>query len=174
MTTSNRARLLAATALMAFASMAQAQYMWIDEKGLKQFSDRPPPPSVPLKHILKAPRGMETASTALAEPTAGVTGAAAPAPDAARPKAPPTLADRNADYNKRVKEKAERDDKDKQEADRKAAQAENCGRAREARRSLDSGARVSTVDNNGERAFMGDAQRALESKRIDQALSACK
>lgn len=62
MNTSNRARLLAATALMAFASMAQAQYMWIDDKGLKQFSDRPPPPSVPLKHILKAPRGMETAS----------------------------------------------------------------------------------------------------------------
>lgn len=168
MTTSNRARLLAATALMAFASMAQAQYMWIDEKGLKQFSDRPPPPSVPLKHILKAPRGVATAAT-IAEPAA-----AAPAAEAARPKAPPSVADRNADYNKRVKEKAERDEKEKAEEDRKAALAENCGRAREARQSLDSGARVATVDKNGERAFMSDEQRAVESQKVNKALSACK
>jgi hypothetical protein len=170
MNTSNRARLLAATALMAFASMAQAQYMWIDEKGVKQFSDRPPPPSVPLKHILKAPRGVLTAASAVAEPAV----AAAAAPEAAKPKAPPTVADRNADYNKRVKEKAEHDEKDKEEADRKAALAENCARAREARQSLDSGARVATVDKNGERAFMGDEQRALESRKVNQALSACK
>ena len=170
MTTINRARLLAATALMAFASMAQAQYMWIDEKGLKQFSDRPPPPSVPLKHILKAPRGMATAATVVAEPTV----AAGPAPEAAKPKAPPTVADRNADYNKRVKEKAEHDEKDKAEADRKAALAENCARAREARQSLDSGARVATVDKHGERAFMGDEQRAVESQKVNQALAACK
>lgn len=173
MNTSNRARLLAATALMAFASMAQAQYMWIDDKGLKQFSDRPPPPSVPLKHILKAPRGMETASTVMAEPAAAAAATAAAA-DVAKPKAPPTVADRNADYNKRVKEKAEHDEKDKAEADRKAALAENCARAREARQSLDSGARVATVDKNGERAFMGDEQRALESRKVNQALSACK
>ena len=34
---------------------AHAQYVWVDEKGLKQYSDRAPPASVPLKRILKAP-----------------------------------------------------------------------------------------------------------------------
>lgn len=169
MNTSNRARLLAATALMAFASMAQAQYMWIDEKGLKQFSDRPPPPSIPLKHILKAPKGMPSADSIGAEPAA-----AAAAPEAAKPKAAPTVADRNADYNKRVKEKAERDEKDQAEAERKAALAENCARAQEARQSLDSGARLGTVDKNGERSFMSDEQRAVASQKVNKSLAACK
>jgi hypothetical protein len=171
MNTINRARLLAAGALMALASLAQAQYMWIDEKGLKQLSDRPPPPSIPLKHILKAPHGVPTADSVVAEPAAAATATTA---DAARPKAPPTLADRNADYNKRVKEKAERDGKDREEAERKAALAENCARAREARQSLDSGARIASVDQNGERAFMGDEQRAIESQKVNKALAACK
>lgn len=169
MTTTTRARLLAATALMALASLAQAQYMWIDEKGLKQFSDRPPPPSIPLKHILKAPKGMPTADSIAAEAAA-----AAPAPEAAKPKAAPTVADRNADYNKRVKEKAERDEKEQAEAERKAALAENCERARMARQSLDSGARIGSVDKNGERGFMSDDQRAVESQKVNKALSACK
>ncbi|HEU4374945.1 MAG TPA: DUF4124 domain-containing protein [Telluria sp.] len=168
MTITNRARLLAATALMALASLAQAQYMWIDEKGLKQFSDRPPPPSIPLKHILKAPHGVPTAASIAAEP------AAAAAPEAAKPIASPTVADRNADYNRRVKEKAERDEKDQAEAERKAALAENCGRAREARQTLDSGARIGTVDKNGERGFLSDEQRAVESQKVNKALSACK
>ena len=169
MNTTNRARALAATALMALASLAQAQYMWIDEKGLKQFSDRPPPPSVPLKHILKAPHGMPSAASIAAEPAAAV-----PAPELAKPKAAPTVADRNADYNKRVKEKAERDEKDQAEAERKAALAENCSRAREARQSLDSGVRIGSVDKNGERAFLSDEQRAGESQKVNKALAACK
>ena len=171
MNTSNRTRLLAATALMAFASMAQAQYMWIDEKGMKQFSDRPPPPSVPLKYILKAPHGVLTANSVVAEPTATV---AAPVAEASKPKAPPTVADRNADYNKRVKEKAERDEKDKAEAERKAALAENCARAQDVRKSLESGARIGIVDKNGERGFLTDEQRAAASQTNSKALAACK
>jgi hypothetical protein len=167
---STRARLLAAAALMAFAAMAQAQYMWIDEKGLKQLSDRPPPPSVPLKHILKAPRGMASAATVTAEPTA----AAAPAPEAARPKAAPTVAERNADYNKRVREKAEHDEKDKAEAERQAALAENCTRAQEARKSLESGVRIATVDKNGERAYLTDEQRAAASQTTNKVMATCK
>ncbi|HEU4374581.1 MAG TPA: DUF4124 domain-containing protein [Telluria sp.] len=171
MNTTNRARMLATTALMALASLAQAQYMWINDKGLKEFSDRPPPPSIPLKHILKAPHGMPTADSIAAEPAAA---AVAPAAEAAKPKAPPTVADRNADYNKRVKEKAERDEKDQAESDRKAALAENCERARTARQSLDSGVRIGTVDKNGERGFLSDDQRAVESQKVNKALSACK
>lgn len=185
MKTSNSARLLAASALMAFASLAQAQYMWIDEKGMKQLSDRPPPPSIPLKHILKAPKGMptaateaEAAATATATATSAATAAAgagaSSAPESAKPKAAPTLADRNADFRKRAKEKADAEQKDKEDATAKAEKADNCERARAARQSMDSGTRISTQDKNGERGFMSDEQRVVESKKIDRAMVACK
>ena len=164
-----RARLLAAGALLAFATLAQAQYMWIDEKGLKQFSDRAPPASIPLKNILKAPRGAASAATLEAEAAA-----AAAAPAAAKPKAAPTMADRNADYRKRAKEGAEREQKEKDEQLAKADQADNCQRARSAKQSMDSGARIGTQDKNGERGFMTDEQRAVETKKIDKVLAACK
>ena len=39
-------RITAALALASFATAAVAQYVWLDEKGTKQFSDMPPPASV--------------------------------------------------------------------------------------------------------------------------------
>jgi hypothetical protein len=160
-----RARLLAAAALVAFATLAQAQYMWIDEKGLKQFSDRAPPASVPLKNILKAPRGAASAATLPAEPAA----AASPTP-----KAAPTLADRNADYRKRAKETAELEQKEMEAGQVRAEELENCQRALLAKQSLESGARIGTQDKNGERGFMTDEQRAVESKKVNKVLAGCK
>src|SRR5471030_2362506 len=52
---SNLLRLLAGGALLALSAQALAQYIWLDEKGIKHLSDRPPPPSVPDQRILKAP-----------------------------------------------------------------------------------------------------------------------
>jgi hypothetical protein len=162
------ARLLAAAALLACAALAQAQYMWVDEKGLKQFSDRPPPASVPLKNILKAPRGVPSAANMPAE--APVATAAL----AAKPKEAPSLAERNADYNKRAKDTAEREQKEKAEQQAKADKAENCDRAVAARKAIDSGMRISQVDKNGERGVMSDEQRAAEARKTDKVLAACK
>lgn len=167
-----RARLLAAGALLAFATLAQAQYMWIDEKGLKQFSDRAPPASVPLKNILKAPRGMLSAQTMPAE--AEATAPAAGTAPAATPKAAPTLAERDADYRKRAKESAEREQKDKDEQSAAAERADNCERMRAAKRTLDSGVRIRTQDKDGERGVMSDEQRASETRRADKTLAGCK
>lgn len=161
------ARLLAATALLAFASLAQAQYLWIDEKGLKQFSDRAPPPSIPLKHILKAPGGVPGAAAIPADQPAA-TG------DGPKTKGAPTLAERNDEYKKRVKEKDEREQKEQEEQATKAAQAENCERARSARQSLESGARIEIQENNGERGYMSDDRRVAETKRVDKVLAGCK
>jgi type IV secretory pathway VirB10-like protein len=162
-----RAQLVAA-ALMAFASLAQAQYMWIDEKGVKQFSDKAPPSSVPLKNILKAPRGVETAVLVPADAPA------ATAPAAAKPNAAPTVADRNADYNKRQKEKAALEEKEKTAREAKAAQAELCDSLRANKRVLDSGVRIGVQDKTGERAFMTEQQRAAEAGKVDKALASCK
>jgi type IV secretory pathway VirB10-like protein len=161
------ARLLAASALMAFAALAHAQYLWIDEKGIKQFSDRAPPPSVPLKNILKVPAGVPSAPDTVADAPAA---AAAPA----KPKDPPSLAERNADYNKRAKQAAEREQKDKEELQAKRDKAENCAQAAAARDALASGVRISQAGANGERGFMSDEQRGAELARVNRALAACK
>jgi hypothetical protein len=167
----NRTRLLAAGALvasaLALASHAQAQYMWIDEKGLKQLSDRPPPPSVPLKNILKTPRGVPMAAEVAAEQ------AARPPATPAAGKPAPSLAERDADFRKRGKEKEEREQKELVAKADNAAKAENCERVRNYKLSMDSGARINTTDKNGERAFMNDEQRAEEAKKAAKALSAC-
>ena len=171
-----RARLLAAGALLALlglSTLAQAQYMWIDEKGIKQFSDRAPPASVPLKNILKAPRGAASAATMQADTDAAASGET---PEAAKPKlaAAPSVADRNADYRKRAKDNLEREQKEKDEQRAKADQSDNCERARSAKQAVDSGARIGIQDKNGERGFMSDDQRMIESKKIDQVLAGCK
>jgi hypothetical protein len=169
MNNDNRAHLLVAAALMAFASLAQAQYMWIDEKGIKQFSDRAPPSSVPPKNILKVPRGVETA---VLVPTEAAV--AAPAAPVAKPKSAPTVADRNADYNKRQKEKAALEEKEKTERESKAAQAERCESLRSNKRVIDSGERIGVQDKNGERGYMTEQQRAVEASKVDKALAACR
>lgn len=178
------ARLAAATLLLLCTSLAHAQYQWIDEKGIKHFSDRPPPPSVPLKHILKAPKGQSSAQdlAAAAAATAAVADTAAAAVAAAdsagqKPAAAPgaaTVAEREADYKKRQQAQAEAARKQQQAQAQSEAQRDNCQRARSARATLDGGARIGITDANGERGFMDDAQRAAEGKRVDQMLAGCK
>ncbi|HEU4775758.1 MAG TPA: DUF4124 domain-containing protein, partial [Telluria sp.] len=85
-------RLALAAALLAVSAQALAQYLWIDEKGIKQLSDRPPPPNIPEKNILKAP------GKPLFDPNAPAPDTAADAAETAEPKAKaaPTLSERNA------------------------------------------------------------------------------
>ena len=163
-----RARLLATGTLLALSTLAQAQYMWTDEKGVKQFSDRAPPASVPLKAILKAPRGAVGAATT---PTETVT---TDAPAKAGPAPAPTITERNADYRKRVTENLEREQKEQDQRIAKADRADNCARARSAQQSIDSGARIGIRDKSGERGFMSDEQRMVESAKIGKVLAGCK
>ena len=172
------ARLLAAGALLTLSTLtltqaqSQAPYLWLDEKGLKVYSDRPPPPSMPLKNVLRTPR---RADGTPAQP-AGQDDAAAVAPDtdAAKSKAAPSMAERNADYLKRGKDQAERAQKNADAQQARLAQADNCERARSARQAIDSGVRISTQEKNGERGFMSDEQRAAEGRKIDKVLAACQ
>ncbi len=151
--------------LLAAAPLTLAQYIWIDDKGVKQLSDRPPPPNVPEKRILKAPGKPLFNPYAPAEPEA----AAAPSP-----KPAPTLAERNDDFNKRKIDAAESAQRAADEARRKADQASRCDAARKNQQALDQGARLSTFDKNGERSFMDDAQREDLRKNTQIVLAECK
>lgn len=167
MTISRFAPAVTALALALLAPLSFAQYVWTDEKGVKQFSDMPPPSNVPKSRILKQP-----ASNAAAEPGGGAAQPSASAADAS--KGQPTTAERNAEFNKRRLEQVEKEKKAVQEAEKKAALAKNCERARNYRSTLESGQRIANTDKNGERSFMSDEQRAQELRDTQRILADCR
>lgn len=157
-------KLVATLALLGFASAAWAQYVWLDERGVKQFSDQPPPASVPKSRVLKQPGGTASSAEAAA-PAAGGNAAA---------KAPLTTAERNADYMKRRMEQAEKDKKAADEAQAASDKSKNCENARKYQAALASGQRMATTDHSGERVFLSDDQRERQMKETGRVLADCK
>lgn len=162
--------LVAAGLLVSSCVLAQAKYVWIDEHGVKQFADTPPPGNIPDKNILKQPR-----RTAPQAPGAKSDASAdtASTDDAKPAAAAPTTAERNADYNKRRAEQAKKDEKAAADAQKQEANAANCARAKQYLDTLNSGVRVSSVGADGQRSYMDDNQRAQETQRAQQAVNDC-
>lgn len=156
-------RLAACALLAAFAGPAIAQYVWLDEKGVKQYSDMPPPASVPASRILKQPGG----SFAPTQPSRQEA-AELPAASAA-----PTLAEQNAAFKKRQLEAAEKEKKASEQSRLAAEKARNCERNRDYLRALESGERIAHTDKSGERAFLTDEQRAAEIREARQTVVDC-
>jgi hypothetical protein len=140
-----------------------AQWKWRDKNGLTQYSDLPPPSSVPEQDILQRP----SAATARRAPLA-----AAPGPAAS---AAPLMAARASDPELEARrKKVEQDALDKKKAEdakNAAIRAENCSRAQEQMRTLDSGVRITRTNQSGEREFLDDAARAAETTKTQQAIN---
>ncbi|RJG06180.1 DUF4124 domain-containing protein [Noviherbaspirillum cavernae] len=158
-----------ALATLCVTSSALGQYVWLNEKGVKQYSDMPPPASVPESRILKVP-GKTLGSS---KPN--------PAPDADRSvdaatatKAPLTTAEKNADFQKRRSEQEQKEKKAAEDEKVAAAKARNCENARDYQRSLESGVRITKSDKNGERTFLSDEQRTRELQDSRRILEDCK
>lgn len=166
-------RFMLAAALIACSSLAQAQWIWVNEKGVKQLSDQPPPPGTPANRVLKSPRGQAPADARQAvapAPAAEGDDAATAAPaDGKSPAAKPSLAERNADYNKRQKLAAENATKAQEDANRANEKTKYCSEAKKNIDLLESGTRIAEVDNKGERGYMSDEGRA---KRLQDDRSA--
>jgi hypothetical protein len=153
-------RLCAAGALWGITVLAQAQspYIWIDEKGMKQLSDRPPAPSVPRHRILKEPtRASATQS----------------GPQASTAQEPPTLAERDIDFLKRRAQAGAVQQKAEQEARHQREVAGNCELQRKNLQLLESNAPVGILGADGARAFLDDEARAKQAKEIRSFLTQC-
>ena len=149
-----------------FCSAALAQYVWTDEKGTRQYSDRPPPANVPQKRILKAP----ASAAAGQRPAADAPAAADPT---AKP-AEPSLAQKNADFNKRRVEQAEKEKKAAEAASTEKERRAQCERIAGQMRALESGERITRTDKDGERTALSDAQRAQEIAEARKLSAECK
>jgi hypothetical protein len=154
---------------------AFAQYVWLDEKGVKQYSDIAPSSSIPKNRILKAPNTSPRASaTSISDDAAHDKDDKVTDPAVAKIKAPMTAAEKNADFQKRKKEEAEKEKKASEEAKFKAKKAKNCEQARGYQQDLESGQRIGITDKNGERSIMSDEQRNNAIRDNKRALDECK
>jgi hypothetical protein len=172
------AALVLGTALLGASADALAQWKWRDASGRIQVSDLAPPPSVPDKDILQRPAARNPAAAAAASNTATAANPAspgAPASGAAAPAKPKTPLELELE-RKRKAEEQEKAGKARAEEERRNAQrADNCNRARSTVATLESGQRISRVNDKGEREFLDDRQRAAEVQRArDIMASDCR
>lgn len=161
----HRLRVAAATLFLLATAGAQAQYVWIEPNGTRQYSDRPPPPGTPASRILKSP-GRALLPPAPAEE------AGSNASPAAKPA--PTLAERDAAYRERVKARGEQERKDEEGARKARALAERCETARQNQAALASGTRIAQYGADGERRYLSDEERAERMARANRALQDCR
>ncbi|MCX7659106.1 DUF4124 domain-containing protein [Caldimonas sp.] len=160
-TTCKRWAGVALALMLASAGPVWAQWKWKDSSGKVQYSDRPPPASVPDRDILQRPSGPRSIAPPPAE--------AAPAPAAA---ASALGVDKDLEARRRQEEQ-EREAKARAEKERMAqVRAENCTRARNYLQTLESGVRLTRTNAKGEREFLGDEARAAEVARTRELIAA--
>lgn len=154
--------LLLASSMAAMAAVGPWQ--WVDSGGRKVYSDRPPPPDIPEKNILRRPgTGATNPAPTLPAPVPQASPAAAKA-SATAPRI--SGQDKALEEKKKQAEKAEAD-RAKAEAEKNLQlKVENCNRAKAAKATLDSGSRIARMNAKGEREFLDDAARAAETKRV--------
>ena len=146
-------------ALTVTLSNATAEtYQWKDSTGRTVVSDTPPPGTA--KESLR---------------TIGSNAPKAAAAAAKPAEAPKTMAEKDLDFKKRQQESAEKAGKDAKEAANADAKRDNCERARKQLALLESGQRIATTDEKGERRMMEDAEREQEIARAQKFVSeSCK
>ena len=153
----------------ALPAISLAQWQWVDKDGRKVFSDQSPPADVPDKNILRRP-GARSAPVAAAEPVQAAS-QAKPAPDA------PKLSgkDKQLLEKKKQSEAAEAQKTKALEDEVARMRADNCVRAKRSKVAFDSGVRVSTTNDKGEREYLDDAARAAETRRLQGIIASdCK
>jgi hypothetical protein len=154
--------LLALTALTLTLPCA-AQWKWRDAQGHMQYSDRAPPSTVRERDILArpatAPAAQRPAPLASAPVGAASGAASAPTSDAA------------IEARKRQTQAAQDQSQRDEEARVARQKVENCARAKEYARTVESGQRISRTNDKGEREFIDDAQRAKEAARAREIIA---
>lgn len=139
------------------AGTAQAQIKCWNENGRRVCGDAPPP-------------GARV--TTLNAPSSPAPAPAAAGKDAkAAKRGPLTPAEQEQEYRKRQAEAKKAADKAAEEEKLAAAKRDNCERAREALRGLQSGQRIMRTDAKGERYFLDDAQIAAEAAKAQQIVN---
>ena len=154
--------------LCLFSAATSAQWAWTDANGRNVYSDRAPPVSVPEQSVFKRP----LANTTSGSPESGTTKPEIATNQEAIAALLPASGPRITPMDKALAERKKKAEQ-AQEAQRKTEEergdslkAENCERAKMAKASLDSGVRLSRINQKGDREIFDDAARAVEAARL--------
>ena len=169
------------------ALAAGAPYQWRDASGRMVYSDQPPPPHIRPSQILRQPKaskpgadaqpsGEQPSGDSGSKPAEGGSSAAsspadAPAAAAQAPAARKTIAERAMESNKRRATQAEAQKKQEQGAERELKRARACDDMRASLRTLEGGARIKTIDENGAQRFVGDLERAQRVAELQRSIA---
>ena len=162
----HQACLLCLTLTLAMtAEPLRAQWAWRDANGSVQYSDTPPPSSVPQHQIIRQPGA--------AADTVPAAGTAATESSSSSDGATPSWVEQNAEFMKRREERREQDKKDKEQKLAAAEKKKNCAIARENLRVFESGRRIRQASEEGGMEIMSKDQRAAEIARMRDYLKDC-
>ena len=167
---------------------AQAQWQWVDHSGRKIYSDQAPPKDVPESKIIKGADGRpymavvpiaeliknpkySTPSDQTAVLIKNKVAAPAVAASAAATAKPVTAEAKKAAEKKLADEKKAEQARLAAERERQESEAKECARMANSLASLNSGARIATLDAKGERSFMDEATLAAERKRLTDMMA---
>lgn len=138
--------LLVAATLGTLPAFAQL-YKWTDANGRVQYSDKPPP-----GQKAQAITGSNVSTVSGAASSGAAAGAKSPA-------------DQEQEFRKRRAEQEEAQKKATKVADEQRANQANCQQAQRQLAAMQSGSRISTFDDKGERRFLEDAEIQQEQAK---------
>ena len=141
---------------VAMAGASAQSYRWVDKDGKVGYGDIPPPGAKVT--TLRAPP--PSAASPAAPAAAGKDGAKDAAKEAK--KGPLTPVEQEQAYRKRKLEEEEARKKQEESATADAGRKQNCERAQQTVRQLESGQRIARTDAKGEPYYVDDDQRAKE------------
>lgn len=134
-------------------------WKWIDGSGQVQFSDLPPPLSVPDKNILERPTVQQLRAAAAAAAAAASAAAVASTGAGVTRTDPELEARRRRAADEQAAQQRQAQDRDN------ALRADNCRRARAHLAALSDGLRMTRTNAQGEREVLDDNARAQEMQR---------
>jgi hypothetical protein len=153
--------LTVAALAFAFAGSAQAQvFKCVDANGKTVYSQSPCPKGSKSSTLSKTP---PPASSAPADKKGDAKAAAKPGAT--------TAAEKDMEFRKRQQEKEEADKKAAQDAAQTKQAQENCARAKEQVAQYDIGGRMSRINAQGERVYLGDDEIAAERAKAQASVA---
>ena len=199
---SNVMRMIRIALIVACAApvLAHGQWKWRDAQGGIHYSDQPPPVQIPERDILRAAEGSPLSASMpartgtipvppppsplrsnLLEPTRDAVDASAPPATKATSQSAAAPVDRN-DWRALAEQMQKRDairQKERAMEEEKSHQAREleraCATLRAELRTLESGIRIASVTEDGERQLLDEATRAQRVERLRRDLeSHCK
>lgn len=151
--------------LILASTSSWAQWSWRDANGSIQYSDTPPPPSIPADRILKKP-GLSSAIPAAPAP------AASPAASGEGPA--PNWVEQNAEFVKRRQQRLDQVQKEKEAKQAAADKKRQCAHAKDNLEIYEGATPILHRAADGERRYMTASERAAEAAKMRQMLKECR